>query len=108
MTGQSCGQARVQGGCYGRDGKYIAPRAPREGGSSVKVPGIVLLPSYRRKNGIGITAELPSWRSVGWNVALIAVEACLVYWAHFAVGVAWTTLGAGFTAVAVLGVALTA
>jgi hypothetical protein len=37
-----------------------------------------------------------------------AVQTCLVCWAHFVVGVAWSTLDVGFAAVAVFGIALVA
>src|SRR3954451_6639590 len=91
-------------GYYPRDGPYIAAGA--SGSSRVRPLGLVVLPSGRRKNGIGISEELPAWRSIAWNVAFLGVEACLIGWAHFVVGVSWSTIGAGLATVVVLGIAL--
>ena len=67
---------------------------------------MVLLPSNRRKNRIGITDELPRWRTIGWNIVFVAVEASLICWAHFSAGVSWTAIGLGLGGVTVAGVAL--
>ncbi len=91
-------------GYYRRDGRYIAARTSSS--SRVRASGLVVLPSERRKNGIGISNELPAWRSIVWNVAFLSLEGCLIAWAHFVVGVAWTTIGAGLAAVIAFGIAL--
>ncbi len=41
-----------------------------------------------------------------WNLGFVGVEACLVGWAHFVVGVSWAAIGVGFVAVVAFGVAL--
>ena len=41
-----------------------------------------------------------------WNLGFVAFEACLIGWAHFAVGVSWAAIGAGFAVVVVFGAAL--
>lgn len=97
-----------QGSHYRRDGRLVTPRVRAGRSSGVRGSGIVLLPSRRRTNGIGISPELPQWRSVVWNLVFVGIEVSMACWAHFLVGVTWTTLGVGFTAVAVLGVALVA
>lgn len=65
-----------------------------------------MLPSNRRRNRIGITPELPTWRSRGWNLALLTTEAALVGWGHTVAGLAWTTVALTLTGVAVLGAGL--
>ena len=92
-------------GYYRRDGRFVPPTGTRRRVRR-RERGLVLLPSNRRKNRIGITDELPTWRTIGWNVAFLALEACLVCWAHFVAGVSWTTIGLGFAAVVAFGVAL--
>jgi hypothetical protein len=106
MTGQPRGHSRGQGACYRRDGRLSVPpvREGREAG--VKGRGIVFLPSDRSKNGIGITAEVPAWRSIAWNVLFVAVEVGLICWAHVVVGVSWTSIGLALGGVAVLGAGL--
>jgi len=91
-------------GYYRRDGRYI--EASPSGSSRVRASGLVVLPSERRKNGIGISNELPTWRSIAWNVVFLGFEGCLIIWAHFVVGVAWSTIGAGFAIVIAFGIAL--
>ena len=45
-------------------------------------------------------------RSVAWNVAFLSLEGSLIGWAHFVVGVSWSTIGAGLAAVVAFGIAL--
>lgn len=98
---------RTPAGYYRRDGRFVPPTGTRRP-SRRKQQGIVLLSSNRRKNRIGISDELPQWRSIGWNVMFVAVEAALTCWAHFVVGVSWTAIGLGVGGVCVLGVGLVA
>ena len=91
-------------GYYRRDGRYVTARVSSS--RRVRSSGLVVLPSERRKNGIGIGDELPAWRSIAWNVVFLGVEGCLIGWAHFVVGVSWSTIGAGLAAVVAFGIAL--
>src|SRR3954470_4295788 len=94
-------------GYYRRDGRYVPPASTRRP-TRRRDQGMVLLPSNRRKNRIGITDELPRWRMIGWNIVFVAVEASLICWAHFSAGVSWTAIGLGLGGVTVAGVGLTA
>src|SRR4051812_23823996 len=90
-------------GYYRRDGHYVPPSSTRRP-ARPREQGIVLLPSNRRKNRIGITEEVPRWRMIGWNFVFVAVEAALICWAHFDAGVSWTAIGLGLGGVTVAGV----
>jgi hypothetical protein len=91
-------------GYYRRDGRFVAARTSSS--SRVRSSGLVVLPTERRKNGIGISDELPTWRSIAWNIAFLGFEGCLIGWAHFVVDVPWSTIGAGLAAVVAFGIAL--
>jgi hypothetical protein len=91
-------------GYYRRNGRYITARTSSS--SRLRSSGLVVLPNERRKNCIGISDELPAPRSIAWNVAFLGFEGCLIAWAHFVVGVSWSTIAAGFAAVVAFGVAL--
>src|SRR3954451_23482321 len=95
-------------GYYRRDGRFVTARtsssSPARG--RVRSSGLVVLASQRRKNRIGISDELPAWRSIAWNVAFLGFEGCLIGWAHFVVGVSWSTIGVGLAAVVAFGIAL--
>src|SRR3954462_9434530 len=43
-----------------------------------------------------------------WNVLFVVVEAGLISWAHFVVGVSWAAIGLGLGTVMVLGAGLAA
>ena len=92
-------------GYYRRDGRFVPP-ANTGKPCRRDERGIVLLPSNRPKNRIGITDELPRWRTIGWNVVFLAVEAALIYRAHVDAGVSWTAIGLGIGGVIVGGVGL--
>lgn len=47
----------------------------------------------------------PTGGSIRWNVVFLALEGCLICWAHFIVGVSWATLGVGFGGVLAFGIA---
>ena len=51
-------------------------------------------------------AVMTGRRAIGWNVAFVGFEGCLIGWAHFVVGVSWSTIEAGLAAVVALGIAL--
>jgi hypothetical protein len=91
-------------GHYRRDGRYVTATSSKA--SRVSSSGIVFLPSNRARNECGITRELPTWRTWGWNIALVALEAGLAGWGHVVAGLAWTTIALELAAVACFGVAL--
>jgi hypothetical protein len=95
-------------GYYRRDGQYVttSPTAAGPVPRRVRSSGVVFLPSNRRRNGCGITPELPTWRTWGWNLALVALETVLACWGHVVAGLAWTTIALELAAVAGFGVAL--
>jgi hypothetical protein len=76
---------RTTSGYYRRDGRFVPPASTRRP-TGHRERGMVLMPSNRRKNRIGITDELPRWRTMGWNVVFVAGEAGLICWAHFSAG----------------------
>src|SRR3954466_13698345 len=98
-------EIRTAPGYYRRDGRFVPPASTLRP-TRRREQGIVLLPSNRRKNRIGITDELPRWRMIGWNIVFVALEASLICWAHFSAGVSWTAIGLGLGGVTVAGVAL--
>jgi hypothetical protein len=91
-------------GYYDRSGKY---RRPGSTGSTSRrgSEGWWTYAAARPANRIGISPELPAARTVGWNIAFITAEAAGCAVAHYACGVPWWQLAAGFAAVLALGVA---
>jgi hypothetical protein len=85
-------------GYYARTGKYHhASGSGRSGGWWTY--GVT-----RSTNGISITPELPTTRTVGWNVGLIVVEVAASLWAH-SLGASWLTILGTLGAVLALGIA---